>query len=117
MAGRVTTTNPRKNPMADKDWKRFERKVAEQLGGRRVPITGRQRGDAPDVEHDALSIECKKRNVIPKWFKEAMNQAEASVKNREQVPIVVIHEKGQKNEDDYVVLRMKHFKALSWWED
>lgn len=42
-----------------KDWKACERRVAEVLGGVRVPITGRQRGATPDVEHAALSIEVK----------------------------------------------------------
>ena len=102
--------------MPDKAWKVHERKTAEALGGMRVPITGRQRGSAPDVEHKQLSIECKHRETIPKWIDNAMDQAEASIKDKEQVPIVVIHAKGRHREDDYVVLRMKHFQALRWWD-
>jgi hypothetical protein len=42
-----------------RDWKACERKIAEILGGVRVPVTGRQRGATPDVEHPSLSIEVK----------------------------------------------------------
>ena len=103
--------------MTDKRWKKHELKTAEALGGERIPITGRQRGSAPDVAHDALSIECKQRQVIPKWINEAMEQAQASIKSPEQVPIVVIHGTGMKYEDDYVMLTMKDFKKIRWWDD
>jgi hypothetical protein len=103
--------------MTDKLWKQHERAVAALLGGTRVPITGRQRGDVPDVAHDSLSIECKHRESIPKWITTAMEQAEASIKDPGQVPIAVIHTKGQRRENDLVVMRLKHFKALSWWDN
>lgn len=32
--------------MSEKGWKRTERKIAEVLGGRRVPVSGRQYADA-----------------------------------------------------------------------
>ena len=103
--------------MTDKLWKRHEREVASALGGERVPITGRQRGSEPDVAHKHLSIECKHKKSIPMWIDDAMDQAEASIKNPAQVPIVVIHAKGRRRENDYVMMKMKHFKELSWWDD
>jgi hypothetical protein len=48
-----------------KDWKTCERRVAEVLGGKRVPVSGRVRGYCPDVEHPTLSIECKNRKKLP----------------------------------------------------
>ena len=63
-----------------KDWKACERRVAELLGGRRVPVSGRQRGDTPDVLHEWLSIEVKFRRRLPAWIEVAMKQAEASAK-------------------------------------
>ncbi len=51
-----------------KDWKACERRVAELLGGRRVPVSGRQRGDAPDVMHEWHSIELKSRRRLPIWI-------------------------------------------------
>ncbi len=37
--------------MPDTRWKATERRVATVLGGKRVPVSGRGRGDAPDVGH------------------------------------------------------------------
>ncbi len=94
--------------MADKTWKACERAIAGILGGERVPVTGRQRGSAPDVAHDWLSIECKHRKELPAWIHDAMAQAEAS-KRGTQLPIVILHESGQKYADSLVVLRLSDF--------
>jgi hypothetical protein len=48
-----------------KDWKTAERRIAKELGGTRVPVTGRGRGDVPDIEHPALSVEVKSRRRLP----------------------------------------------------
>lgn len=100
--------------MADKSWKRTERKVAAMLGGERVPITGRQRGDAPDVRHEWLSIEVKHRKDVPAWLKGAMAQAVASVRGN-QLPVSIIHQHGKPHDGDLIVVRMADFKA--WFGD
>lgn len=79
--------------MQTKTWKSAERKIASLLGGERVPITGRTRGSAPDIQHDTLSLEVKHWQKFPEWLKDAMNQAEMSATN-DQIPTVVLHEKG-----------------------
>ena len=96
--------------MADKTWKHTERKVAGLLGGKRVPITGRQRGDVPDVAHDWLSVEVKHRRTVPDWLLDAMAQAVAAVRG-EQLPVAVLHQHGQAHGDDLVVLRLADFRA------
>jgi hypothetical protein len=48
-----------------KDRKACERRVAELLGGRRIPVSDRVRGYYPDVEHPTLSIECKSCKKLP----------------------------------------------------
>ncbi len=40
-----------------RNWKACERCIAELLGGHRVPVSGRGRGDVPDALHSRLSIE------------------------------------------------------------
>jgi len=57
---------------ANQAWKRTERNVAALLGGRRVPVTGRQRGDTPDVAHPLLSLEVKHRREVPAWLTGAL---------------------------------------------
>ena len=91
-----------------KDWKACERRVAELLGGRRVPVSGRTRGDCPDIEHPYLSIECKSRKKLPAWIEDAMNQAEASAKDG-RVPVAVLHQDRAPYAESLVVLRLDDF--------
>ena len=69
-----------------KDWKTAERRIAELLGGQRIPVTGRQRGDTPDIEHAALSIEVKSRKSLPAWVLKALNQVRQLLKRARRCP-------------------------------
>ena len=92
--------------MANKTWKNTERKVAAFLGGERVPITGRQRGDQPDIRHSIFSLEVKHKKQLPEWLHDAIRQAVASLKTDQQLPVVILHEKGQRHTQDYAVIRL-----------
>ena len=91
--------------MTDKAWKRTERAIAAAIGGRRVPITGRQRGDAPDIQHPWLSPEVKHRKSLPAWIHNAMAQAVASA-HSDQLPVAILHEKGKRHSSDLVMVRL-----------
>lgn len=91
--------------MTDKAWKKLERRVAELLGGVRVPVSGRQRGDAPDVLHPTFSVEVKHRGKLPEWLFDAMRQAEASDRGG-QVPLVVLHQKGMSVPMSFAIVRL-----------
>lgn len=94
-------------------WKSAERRIAEILGGRRVPITGRQRGDAPDIEHPTLALEVKHRKTaVPGWMLNGMEQAEACNPGH-KLPTMVIHKQGMEYEDCLVVVRLKDFKKIA----
>ena len=96
----ATVTNPQ--------WKRTERRIATILGGTRVPVTGRQRGDAPDLEHPVFSIEVKHRQTVPQWLTESIEQATAAATNG-KTPIVVIHEHGRPYAAALVVMTLDQF--------
>jgi hypothetical protein len=89
-------------------WKACERRVARILACRRVPVTGRQRGDTPDIEHDALSVEIKSRKSLPAWLLGALDQAQAAAEDR-KVPVVVLHQDRAPYEESLVVLRLSDF--------
>ena len=91
-----------------KDWKQAERRVAELLGGQRIPVSGRTRGDCPDVEHPTLSIECKNRKKLPAWIEDAMKQAEASAKDG-RLPVAVLHQDRTPYAESLIVLRLDDF--------
>lgn len=95
-------------------WKNVERQIAARLGGERVPVTGRQRGSAPDIAHSWLSLEVKHRKSLPAWLADAMTQAQASQRGG-QLPMVVLHEKQQNYDESYCVVRLKDF--VDWFGD
>jgi hypothetical protein len=97
--------------MTEKCWKRAERRIAELLGGRRVPVSGRQRGSVPDVDHPSLSVEVKTRKTLPAWIEDAMKQAKASARDG-QIPVAVLHERGQRYGDALLVMRLRNVTCL-----
>src|SRR5687767_4529305 len=91
-----------------KDWKQAERRIANILGGRRILVSGRARGDRPDIEHDTLSVEVKSRKSLPAWLENAMQQAKAASKNGE-LPVAVLHQDGKRYTEALVVISLKDF--------
>jgi len=95
----------------DRLWKAAERAIAAKLGGVRVPVSGRSRGDAPDVAHDLLSIEVKTRQTLPAWLGEALSQATAAARTG-QIPTVILHQTGQRYDGALCLLRLADLAAL-----
>ena len=90
-------------------WKANERAIAKYIGGKRVPITGRQRGDAPDIAHNWLAVEVKYREAVPGWIHEGMDQAEAS-RRGVQCPVLIIRQKRQPVGDAMICMRLSEFR-------
>lgn len=91
--------------MADKPWKACERRVASYIGGTRNPVSGRQRGDKADIEHNWLSPEVKYRARLPEWLHDAMDQAVKSAKPR-QMPCVILCEKHRETGESYIIFKL-----------
>ena len=94
-------------------WKQLERDWGERLGGTRVPVTGRQRGAAPDVQHDVFGIEIKAGKVMSARMQEAVEQAVAC-SGEEKIPLVGITQTigpGRPNKH-YVLMRWDDFEKL-----
>ncbi len=92
-------------------WKACETRVAKYIGGERVPITGRQRGDVPDIKHPWLSgIEVKYRMKLPDWIKDAMCQARASQKRPNDLPVVILCEKGEETGKAWILTPLSEFR-------
>ena len=96
--------------MSNKAWKNWERKVAKYIGGERVPITGRARGDVPDIKHNWLSPEVKytASGMPQKWY-QAREQSEASARDN-QLPVQIYTEKGMTVGDAFIVMRLSDFR-------
>lgn len=94
-----------------RDWKQAERRIAQILGGRRIPVSGRGRGDNPDIEHPTLSVEVKARAGFPAWLEDALRQAEASAVEG-KTPVAILHPDRRRYSEALVVLRLSEFAEL-----
>jgi hypothetical protein len=98
-----------------KTWKKSELAIAKLLGGQRVPITGRARGNVPDVAHPWLAIEVKSMKNLPSRVLTAMDQAEKSARferdkfGLRKLPVAVLHSDFHDHRNDLVVLRLHEF--------
>ena len=86
-------------------WKRTERAIARRLNGKRLGATGMA---TPDVVTERLAVEVKHRRELPEWLKGALAQAVNNAGDR--LPLVVLHEAGQRHADDLVVMRLADFE-------
>jgi hypothetical protein len=104
--------------MSDKLWKQAERAIAKRLKGVRIPVDGKYRGHSPDVACDDLVVEVKERKCLPKWMLDALDQAKSAAIGSGLVPVVVMHPKGARHDDDVVLLRLEVFERLlaAWRE-
>ena len=97
-------------------WKSWERFWAMNLGGKRVPVTGRQRGDAPDVAHDRYAIEVKYGKVMSARLLLGMAQARAAaVTQPGHIPLLCITQTvaGQRDNEHYVMLSLADWQSLT----
>lgn len=83
-------------------WKDMERVAARRLNGRRVGPSGTS---TADVVNERLAVECKSRKSLPKLITEAMAQAVRAAAPG-QTPLVILHEKGKRHNDDIVCMRL-----------
>ncbi len=102
-----------------KDWKQAERRIAAMLGGERVPVSGRGRGFAPDIEHPKLAVEVKTRASLPAWIEDAMRQAEAAAEVDaryfdlpHKTPVTVLHNGRKPYRDALVLIRLSEFSEM-----
>ena len=102
--------------MSDARWKRHERRTAEAFDGARLPRTGRTGRDVSTEggAYSWLCIECKDRARLPDYLHKGMAQAVADA-GPDELPVVVLHQRGMRAESDYVCLRRADF--VEWFGD
>lgn len=95
--------------MSEPGWKKFERRIAAALGGRRVRCGERE---LEDVEHEILSVEAKLLKEVPVCMREPLEQA---IKNAPEgkIPIVCMKKKKRPDDNALVFMRFKDFKLLA----
>ncbi len=68
--------------------------------------------DVPECspgEKTPWSVEAKHRKKLPNYIHEGMQQAEVQAA-KDQIPVLGLHQKGDKYEESYIVMRVKTFR-------
>jgi hypothetical protein len=83
-------------------FKSTERRVARMLGGQRSGHLG-----GADVVTEDFAVEVKQRCTLPVWLKGAVAQAKRHAGSR--LPMVVLHEAGERHTRSLVILELGTF--------
>ena len=93
----------------DKSWKKFERRLAKRVGGRRLPNTGEK--DGVDVVALPFVYQAKLRKGVPQYLREWLRGIVAAGERSGATGVVVWKAPGARDDDALVVLR------LADWQD
>ena len=97
--------------MADKNWKKFERVVAERTGGRRIPVTGLDRAGA-DVVAGKFFYQAKLRKGVPSYLREWIDGIAETAKRKGATGIVVWKQPGERVDDSIVLMKLVDWQKL-----
>lgn len=105
-------------------WKASERRMAQILGGQRIPVSGRERGYAPDIDGVAvagrrLAIEHKYgQRILSARVNEAFAQAKAAAHSSRDIPMVTVEETGHGHKNIRVIIMdaVQFAEMVMWYE-
>jgi hypothetical protein len=92
-------------------WKNAERRVAADLGGQRVPVTGLDR-DGADVRTPLFSVQVKLRKELPGWLWDWLGGIRSDAKPSGRVGVMVLKKPRQRDADGLVVMSYSDFVDL-----
>lgn len=92
-------------------WKAYELRVAKDLGGRRIPVTGIDRHGA-DVVSQMFHCQIKLRRALPAWLFAWLSGIVADAKPAGKVGILILRKPRMEDADALVVLRYADFVDL-----
>lgn len=73
-------------------WKRYERLLADKLGGNRVPCIGKR---AADIICEDWQFEVKVRDNLPLWLLKAVEQSEHESEGRRSAVLLIEARRGR----------------------
>jgi hypothetical protein len=92
-------------------WKAAERRIAEDLGGRRIPVTGIDRHGA-DVVTPMFHVQVKLRKALPAWLWAWLAGIRLDAGPHGRVGVLVLKKPRQDDTDGLVVMSYGDFVDL-----
>ena len=94
----------------DKAWKAFERRVAERVGGKRIPVTGER--DGADVIAGPFVYQAKLRRGLPSYLREWLRGIVAAGERCGATGVVIWKQPHTRDDEAVVVLRLRDWQDL-----
>ena len=91
-------------------WKNYERRVAADLGGQRIPVTGLGR-DAADVVTPMFHIQVKLRISLPSWLWGWLSGICMDAEEG-KIGVLILKRPGERDTEGLVVMRYGDFVDL-----
>ena len=92
-------------------WKGAERRIAADLGGARIPVTGIDRHGA-DVVTPMFHVQVKLRKALPGWLWNWLGGIRSDAGPRGKVGILVLKKPRQADAEGLVVMSYADFRDL-----
>lgn len=92
-------------------WKNAERRVAEDLGGKRIPVTGIDRHGA-DVVTPMFHVQVKLRKALPGWLWGWLSGIRSDAQPKGKVGILILKKPRQRDNEGLVVMSYVDFVDL-----
>ena len=96
--------------MPDKGWKKFERTVAQRVGGKRLPCDGSK--DGIDVDAWPFAYQVKLRKGMPAYLQRWLRGIVSAGRRTGATGIVVWRQPGGFVDDSVVILRLRDWQDL-----
>lgn len=96
--------------MADKGWKRAERMIAADCGGKRIPVTGERHGS--DVDHPMFCFQLKVRRALPAWLFAWLSGITATAARTNRIGVLILNLPRRPRRDALVIVRWADWIAL-----
>lgn len=92
-------------------WKDYESRVAKDLGGKRIPVTGIDR-DGADVVTPLFHVQVKLRKALPSWLWHWLSGIVGTASEAGKIGVLILRKPRMEDNDALVILRYRDFEAL-----
>jgi hypothetical protein len=92
-------------------WKASERRIAEDLLGQRIPVTGVDR-DGADVVTPLFHVQVKLRKSLPQWLWDWLRGIVGDAAHHRKIGVLILKKPHQRDAEGLVVLRYGDFVDL-----
>ncbi len=91
-------------------WKKFERRIAARLGGKRIPVTGERAG--ADFETPLLCGQTKLGRNMPAYLDEWLVGIRQAAAKKGKLGLVIWKPRGRRDDKAVVVMSLRDFEEL-----